>query len=126
MLRESYEDLLVASGETSAGQHALFPGMSATVEIKTQAVADALAVPIQAVTTREDTTAPSGQQLRVVVFAHDPEEDLALQREVRTGIQDDNFIEIRSGLEEGEAFISGPYRAVSRDLQDSVTVKVDD
>lgn len=127
LLRESYQDLLTAaSGEGVAGQHALFPGMSATVEIKTRAVSGALAVPIQAVTTREDTTAPSGQQLRVVVFAHDAEEGLARQREVQTGIQDDDYIEIRGGLDEGEAYISGPYRAVSRDLQDSVDVKVKD
>lgn len=126
LLRDSYADLLNASGEGISGQHALFPGMSATVEIKTQAVYDALAVPIQAVTTREDTTAPSGQQLRVVVFTHDAEEDLAIQRVVATGIQDDDYIEIRSGLSEGQTFISGPYRAVSRDLQDSVAVRLDD
>lgn len=39
--------------------------------------------------------------------------DTARMAEVQTGIQDNNFIEIISGLKEGDQIISGPYSAVS-------------
>jgi HlyD family secretion protein len=102
--------------------HALFPGMSATAEIKTRVERGALAVPIQAVTTREDTTASDGRDLKVVLFEH--RDGLAIERPVRTGIQDDDYIQIVSGVEEGTSIIAGPYRAVSRELADSTKVRV--
>ncbi len=118
--RDSYSDLIGSSNE-SKSTHALFPGMSATAEIKTRVAKQVLSVPIQAVTTREDTLAPRGQRMREVVFLF--KDNMALQREVKTGTQDDDFIEVSSGLEENQEIISGPYRAVSRDLQDSMQVK---
>jgi HlyD family secretion protein len=125
LLRESYADLLGADAEGGMkATHALFPGMSATAEIKTRVAYDVLAVPIQAVTTREDTTAVKGRQLRVVVFTN--QDGLARETEVVTGVQDDDYIEIREGLEAGWEIVSGPYRAVSRELQDSVAIKVKD
>ena len=42
---------------------------------------------------------------------------------VETGIADDRFIEIRSGLEGGEQVIIGPYSAVSRELKVGTPVK---
>jgi HlyD family secretion protein len=42
---------------------------------------------------------------------------------VTTGIQDDTYIEIKSGLKEGDEIISGPYTAVSQGLFDGSTVK---
>jgi HlyD family secretion protein len=54
ILRSSYADLL---SETDTASSPFRPGMSATVEIQTETVVDVLAIPIQAVTTREDTTA---------------------------------------------------------------------
>ncbi len=122
LLRESYEDLLSPSGEGQMATHALFPGMSATAEIKTRVERGALAVPIQAVTTREDTTASDGRDLKVVLFEH--RDGLAIERPVRTGIQDDDYIQIVSGVEEGTSIIAGPYRAVSRELADSTKVRV--
>jgi HlyD family secretion protein len=44
--------------------------------------------------------------------------------EVETGISDDNYIEILSGLEGEESIVSGPYRAISKELEDDVTVIV--
>jgi hypothetical protein len=36
---------------------------------------------------------------------------------VETGIADDNYIEIRSGISPGDEVVSGPYTAINRDLR---------
>ena len=100
--------------------------MSGSVDIYTETVDDAVAVPIQAVTVRDfndvgpdaDSTNQSGgageEDLRKVVFV--AEADTARMVEVNTGIADDSHIEVRAGLEGGETVITGPYSAVSREL----------
>jgi HlyD family secretion protein len=50
-----------------------------------------------------------------VVFVKDGEK--AQIKEIETGIQDDEFIEIKEGLGEGTQVITGPYDAVSRKLE---------
>ena len=45
---------------------------------------------------------------------------------VKTGIQDINNIEITDGLKEGEEVVTGPYETVSKNLKDSMEVKVVD
>jgi len=42
---------------------------------------------------------------------------------VTTGIQDDDFIEIKTGLKAGDKIISGPYSTVSRTLETGTLVK---
>jgi HlyD family secretion protein len=44
---------------------------------------------------------------------------------VASGIADDNYIEIRSGIKPGEEVISGSYTAISRDLKDGSKVKIE-
>ena len=44
--------------------------------------------------------------------------------DVKTGIQDNDFIEIKSGLKPGDKVICGPYSAVSKILKDKSKVKV--
>ncbi len=44
--------------------------------------------------------------------------------EVKTGISDDTYMEIISGLSEGQMVISGPYKAISKELEDSSKVKI--
>ena len=128
------------------------PGMSGTVDIFTQTIFEAVVVPIQAVTVRdinqqpkadggdeeeegnaaeesgdaEETSAPEQEEtytedLRTVVFLF--EDDKAKMVEVETGISDDSYIAVRSGLEGNEKIVIGPYRAVSRTLQDGATVR---
>ena len=48
----------------------------------------------------------------------------AYQKVVVSGIQDNEYIQIVSGLEKGEQVISGPYSAVSRSLKDGANVVV--
>lgn len=105
----------------------LRPGMSGSVDIYTETIEDAVAVPIQAVTVRDfnavrtgaDTTSrevdPTEEDLREVVFV--AEADTARMVEVATGIADDTHIEVQSGLDGGETVVTGPYSAVSRELQ---------
>ena len=112
------------------------PGMSGTVDIFTQTVENAVAVPIQAVTTRDvsvlhnpDDGASEGEaqqrepreEIGEVVFV--AEADSARMVEVSTGIADDTHIEITSGLEGGERVIIGPYRAVSRELEHDTKIR---
>jgi len=109
------------------------PGMSGSVDIYTETVDDAVAVPIQAVTVRDfndvgpdaDSTNQSGgaseEDLRKVVFV--AEADTARMVEVNTGIADDSHIEVRAGLEGGETVITGPYSAVSRELSPGTKIR---
>lgn len=126
ILPESYEHLLNADRPHLSPFR---PGMSATVDIRTKRVFDAISVPIQAVTTRPDESpkndslapaAPASGRPQEYVFLH--KEGKAVLQPVKTGIQDSQFIEITEGLEEGQEVITGPYRAVSRDLKDGDAV----
>jgi HlyD family secretion protein len=45
---------------------------------------------------------------------------------VKTGISDFDNIEILSGLKPGQEVVSGPFRAVSKQLKDSAAVVVKD
>lgn len=42
---------------------------------------------------------------------------------VKTGIQDNNYIEITNGLKEGDQVISGPYSAIAKQLKDGTAIK---
>jgi HlyD family secretion protein len=94
------------------------PGMTATVDIQTERAYAVLSLPIQAVTTRKDTANTEDKVECVFAF----EENTANFIKVETGIQNDEFIQIISGLEEGQDIITGPYSAVSRLLEDDAFV----
>ncbi len=131
------------------------PGMSCDSDIETDTQVGVLAVPIQSVTarlggpkdesetgsendsegsnetTREASSGHSGNgnpegeasKPKEVVFIVD--ESLAKMIQVETGISDDKYIQIKSGLEEGQQVISGPYRAISKELEEDVKVSVE-
>ncbi len=153
ILATSYQDLM---DQKNSHLSPFRTGMSATVDIATKSVKNAIAVPIQSVTTRSDSTesdkknaALAKQQNKnedemVVKNANDkegknnskevkPEECIfvfvkgkAVLVKVKTGIQDNNYIEVLSGLKEGDEVISAPYTAVSKLLKDGAKVeKVD-
>jgi HlyD family secretion protein len=46
--------------------------------------------------------------------------------EVTTGISDEAYIQVRSGLRGGEEVITGPYSAVSQELEPGTKIRVDD
>tara|TARA_B100000886_G_C20421126_1_gene491659 strand:+ start:273 stop:1562 length:1290 start_codon:yes stop_codon:yes gene_type:complete len=90
------------------------PGMTATVDIQSEYVKDVLSLPIQAVTTRKDN---SGQhdKLECVFEVQGVSVKMVV---VKTGIQDDEFIQILSGVNDSMSVVKGPYSAVSRLLND--------
>jgi HlyD family secretion protein len=147
LLRESYEDLL-AKQKTRRG--VFNPGMSATVDIMTKRADNKVSVPIQAVTTRDTTQkekktdmgkksetenidelqvkdervkTPVKEEKKVeCVFV--VENDKLVLRAVKTGIQDNNHIEITEGLKVGEVVVTAPYSLISRTLKAGDEVKV--
>lgn len=102
------------------------PGMSTTVEIQTETRQDIITVPIQSVTVRTDSSYAAltlaDEEEKTIVFESDG--TYALAREVKTGIQDNNFIEIISGIEENAEVISAPYSAISKKLSDSTLIEI--
>jgi HlyD family secretion protein len=119
--------VLPESGENLSGKkYPLRPGMSATVDILTETKPGIITVPIQAVTTRTDTTSSSKkvtkEDVRTIVFTTDGKYSFA--KDVKTGIQDNNYIEITSGLADSVKIISGPFSAISKKLKDSTLIEV--
>lgn len=103
------------------------PGMSASVDIFTTEEKDVLAVPIQAVTVRDlnkDDDDNDEEDIREVVFVVSG--DTAQQVVVTTGIQDDEYILVKSGLDKGTEVITGPYSAVSKKLSSGTELNVED
>ncbi len=133
LLKESYADLSLTE---TAIKSPFRPGMSATVDIQTKMVNNVLTVPIQAVTTREDTASsskrkktseevkPADTPVQEYVFVVENQQSKI--RAVKTGIQDNNSIQILEGLTENDEVITGPYRVVSKTLKNNDKVKVVD
>jgi HlyD family secretion protein len=146
IIRDSYADLIPPD---KPNYSPFRPGMSATVEIQTRKAAGVMAVPIQAVTTRdtvlrasskevkrkdeqeekgsseikeEKNAASSKAPVQECVFVH--KDGVVSLRTVKTGIQDNTFIQILEGLEKGEEVVTGPYNAISRLLKDGDKVQV--
>jgi HlyD family secretion protein len=123
---QSYADLV-----TSQRKYPFRPGMSAAVEIKTTIKENILTVPIQSVTTREkeglakkeaksDTDGGASNkkidELREVVFVYEKGDTIQML-EVKTGIQDDTYIEILTGLKKGAKVVSAPYSLIFKKLK---------
>ncbi len=98
------------------------PGMSASVDIITDVKEETLAVPIQSVTVRLENEETDEEKYKEVVFVY--EADTARMIEVKTGIQDDEYIEILDGLEEGLSVVSGPYKALSKTLENGTHLRL--
>ena len=98
------------------------PGMTASVEVKTNLVEDVVSVPIQAVTTRKDTSNDKEKNNKIeCVFLF--EDNLAKFSIVKTGIQDDRYIQILEGVLDDDILIVGPYSLVSKSLDDGMKVE---
>lgn len=141
ILRESYASL---QDSVNPERGVFHPGMSATVDIKTKKIKDALSVPIQAVTTRDtsitvrntdeedgsDDSEPSADAMstdkapKEVECVFIEEGGKIRLRAVKTGIQDNTYISILEGLKENERVVTGPYSAISRQLKDNDLVNV--
>jgi HlyD family secretion protein len=119
------------------------PGMSVTADIETRTRTNALSVPFASVTTRPPKIATNSAPVSAgptpagptnndpaaagkkpnepaksldVVFVLD--HDHVNMVPVKIGISDDNYMEITEGLKEGDEIVSGPFHAISHDLDD--------
>ncbi len=63
------------------------------------------------------------EKLLRVVFVRSG--DSVTQRKVETGIADNTYIEIKTGLKPGEEVVSGSYTAISRKLKDGAKVAIE-
>lgn len=148
VLRESYVDIV---DKDHPDRNVFNPGMSATVDIRTKKAADVLSVPIQSVTTR-DTTIDKGGKSKVgndqemtdqgeIEVKNTKEKAMEVEKKdvecvfvidkgkvklvpVEIGIQDNNHIEIKSGLKEGEEIVSAPYSMIAKTLKDGDEIEV--
>lgn len=132
----SYQDLLDPS---QPKKFPFRPGMNASADIKTQTKNNVLAIPIIAVAAKDEneenandkdasqakedqvSTAPANVKEVVFVLKEDSKVEM---RQVKTGIQDMNNIEIISGLKPGEQVITAPYNAITKTLKTGAKVKV--
>ncbi len=143
MMRESYTNLI-----TTINPAPFRPGMSASVEIQTERAQNIITIPIPAVTTRNaDTTKVVSRneddEPEMVVVDEKAEKIKTKKEEIKecvfvlrdgkakqlfvtTGLQDNDFIEIKTGIKIGDEIIYGPYGAVSKSLKDESKVKVVD
>jgi HlyD family secretion protein len=116
---------------------ALRPGMTATAEVFTKTNESALSVPIQSVAVRTvDQLAMKGEERKEAEARYKADKDgfvelvfcidgaKAIARQVNTGIQSDELIEILEGLKEGDEVVTGSYRAISKDLANGAVVTV--
>lgn len=133
ILRSSYEDLTRKFGKRKS---VFRPGMSASVEIQTEKVVDVISIPLESVTVRDisaldtlkaekskkdegsEITSTNKEQKNEeveVVFVKAGEK--ASIRKVKTGVQDDKFIQVLEGISIGDEVISGPYSTISKTLK---------
>ncbi len=143
ILRESYAYLI-----SEVNSAPFRPGMSASVEIQTSRAKDIITVPIPSVTTRNADTTKTKELNRdeepEMTVVDEKQEKLNKKQEeikecifinrngiakmvyVTTGVQDDDYIEIKSGIKIGDEVISGPYGAVSKLLKDGSKITIVD
>ncbi|MHB8579574.1 MAG: efflux RND transporter periplasmic adaptor subunit [Ignavibacteriaceae bacterium] len=115
------------------------PGMSCNASIETKTLNNVLSVPIQSVTARNNLNGTKQDQntgqdnqakkkenenkIQEIVFVVNKNKAKSIN--VKTGISDDNYIQIISGLKQGQDVVTGSYKAISTDLHDGSDVKVE-
>ncbi len=142
LVRESYDYLVNEKNPVP-----FRPGMSASVDIQTRRVSNVITIPIQAVTTRNKDSVQFNNEFdepQIQVNNENEEKEkqqnkteekikeyvfilnkgTSQQIEVKTGIQDNDFIEILSGVKNNQEIICGPYSAVSKILKEGTKVQI--
>ncbi|MGE5847138.1 MAG: efflux RND transporter periplasmic adaptor subunit, partial [Ignavibacteria bacterium] len=118
----------------------LRPGKSCTPDIETETVKNVLSIPIQSVTARSDFSGPKPEEGNGVVAVTNDEKKKdkvqeivfvvdkgkAKKANVTTGISDDDYIQIKEGLKGSEDVVTGSYTAISKELNDGSTVRVEE
>jgi len=118
LLTDSYRDL------QKRGRSVFRPGMSASVDIRTLTERDILTVPLLAVATREDEDAKDEDDADLLEIVFISSGDSTEMREIKTGIQDDTYIQVLNGLTVSDTIVTGPYKAVSKDLKEGDKIEI--
>lgn len=135
IIAESYSNLKVGAKDLPSPFR---PGLSATVDIESESL-KGLAIPIQSVFTDSgkskpettDNNANADQQkskltdktVKQYVYVYNGGTSTIKKVEVTTGIQNDQYIIIKSGLKAGQEVITGPYSAIQNRLKDGAKVE---
>jgi HlyD family secretion protein len=113
------------------------PGLSATVDIESSSI-NGLSVPIQAVFTKgavkedkkeegnDENASKQKSKLNdktIKQYVYTYSNGIVKQIEVVTGIQNDQYIQVISGLKAGTEVVSGPYSAIQNRLKDNMKVE---
>lgn len=135
---------LIAENNAEKGTTTFKPGLSATVDIESESLTG-LAVPIQSVFTGDAGNKPkdggkgpsngndqnmdkqksklNDKKIKQFVYLFDSKASTVKKVEVTTGIQDDQFIIVKTGIKAGQDVVSGPYSAIQNKLKDGMKVE---
>jgi HlyD family secretion protein len=115
----------------------LRPGMTASADVITRTEDSTLSVPIQSVAVRTvDQLAMKGEKRKDAAARYKPDKDgfvemvfcvqggKAIARQVKTGIQSEDLIQIVDGIQEDDEIVTGSYRAISKDLENGAGVTI--
>ncbi|HAL55278.1 MAG TPA: efflux RND transporter periplasmic adaptor subunit, partial [Bacteroidetes bacterium] len=120
------------------------PGMSMTADIETETHRNVFAVPIQSVTVRmpkdqeKKPEEPQEGELKLETSKKQKKEEekldevifvvrdgVAKTAVVKRGLSDDSYVEVSGENLEGAEVVSGPFKAINRELEVDSKVKVD-
>ena len=132
--KTEFEVKIAIEGEISK----LRPGMTASADVSTETKVDVVGIPIQSVAVRTiDQLTLEGEEIEEAEKRFTADDDgfveivfmvendgSVVARQVETGIQSDDMIEILSGVDADEEVVTGSYRAISTDLQNGAQVDV--
>lgn len=95
------------------------PGMTATVDIITAKINNALSVPVESISLRYDSISDKKIECVFLIF-----DDKVKKVNVKTGIQDIDFIQIKEGLSLNQKVVSGPYDALNVRLNSQSKIEI--
>ena len=95
------------------------PGMTATVDIITAQLENVLSVPIESITLRYDSIFDKKIECVFLIF-----DDKVKKVNVKTGIQDIDFIQIKEGLSLNQKVVSGPYDVLNVKLNSQSKIEI--
>ncbi|HKG06302.1 MAG TPA: efflux RND transporter periplasmic adaptor subunit [Pedobacter sp.] len=133
ILAESYSNLTQGAKDLPSPFR---PGLSATVDIESESL-NGLAIPIQSVFTGDmkakqgpgDNSGDDDQQKSkltdktVKQYVYIYNNGTVKKTEVTTGIQNDQYIIIKSGIKANQEIVTGPYSAIQNRLKDGAKVE---
>jgi len=132
--KTEFEVKIAISGEISR----LRPGMTASADVSTNTKENVIGVPIESVAVRTiDQLTLEGEEVADAEKRYTADEDGFVEivfcveddghvvaRQVKTGIQSNDMIEVISGIEADEIVVTGSYRAISTDLENGAQVAI--